>query len=412
MSKAKPSFRVDPGAPDGSTGCSRPSKNNRQEAHESLNGGDSDLDSSDLPGSTGLRPLSVRQGVSLRDEAVVIDTGDGYRVSVDGLDPTDRPDGDRKARPWYSVVNAWRDWMNSPIYQSGHITFESSDGEVVRTQVENSYMESYSSRYYAKLKDLERGVERHYGDVTTVMLTLSASNENAEGGQRCPADHMREIAAGWDTARKQLPHILDGYNYCYARIWEPHQSGYGHQHVAVFVEDDGGDLAAEDFQPFMDSYVGDTPGAGSEAHSVQGDAVSVNDDVENMGSYISEYLGIFGEEALDRPVSEQMFYATCWATNTRRLDFGQKGQEIISGEQFRRETGLRPSDRGDCGSDSKAADGGDNDEDDGGDTGWSVRHLCTVPSKSREHVDADAGGVDVTTIDGHGGGVDPPKWVD
>ena len=406
-----PPFRTDPGPPDGSTGCSRPSKNNRQEAHESLNGGDSDLTSADLPDSTGLRPLSVRDGVSIRDEAVVIDTDDGYRVSVDGLPEEDRPDGDRKARPWYAAVNEWRDWMNSAIYQSGHITFENDDGDVVRTQVENSYMESYSSRYYAKLKDLERGVERRYGDTTTVMLTLSASSENAEGGRRCPADHMREIAAGWDTARKQLPHILDGYNYCYGRIWEPHESGYGHQHIAIFVEDDGGQLAAEDFRPFMDSYVGAVPGAGSEAHDVNGDAVSVNDDVENMGSYISEYLGIFGEEALDRPVTEQMFYATCWATNTRRLDFGQNAQEIISGEQFRRETGLRPSDRGDCESDSKAADGDDSDPGDGDDSGWSVRHLCAVPSKTRNHVDADAGGVNVTTIDGSNC-VDPPKWVD
>jgi len=411
MSSDQPSFRVDPGPPDGSTGCSRPSKNNRQEPHESLSGGDSDIEPSDLPDATGLRPLSVREGVSLRDEAVVIDTDSGYRVSVDGLPAENRPDGDRKARPWYSVVNAWRDWMNSPIYQSGHITFESSDGETVRTQIENSYMESYSSRYYAKLKDLERGVERHYGDVTTVMLTLSASNENAEGGQRCPADHMREIAAGWDTARKQLPHVLAGYNYCYGRIWEPHESGYGHQHIAIFVEGDG-QLTAEDFRPFMASYVGNTPGAGSEAHDVTGDAVSVNDDVENMGSYISEYLGIFGEEALDRPISEQMFYSTCWATNTRRLDFGQTAQEIISGEQFRRETGLRPSDRGDCESESKAADGDESDDVDDDGTGWSVKHLCTVPSKSREHVDADAGGVDVTTIDGHGDGVDPPKYVE
>jgi len=355
----------------------------------------------------------VSGGVSLRDEAVVIDTDDGVRVSVDGLPKEDRPDGDRKARPWYSVVNAWRDWMNSPIYQSGHITFESSDGETVRTQVENSYMESYSTRYYARLKDLERGVERRYGDVTTVMLTLSASNENANGGPRCPADHMREIASGWDTARKQIPHILEGYNYCYARIWEPHQSGYGHQHVAIFVEDDGGDLDAEDFRPFMQSYCENTPGAGSEAHAVQGDAVSVNDDVENMGSYISEYLGIFGEEALDRPITEQMFFATAWATNTRRLDFGAAAQEIISGEEFRRETGLRPSDRGDCGSDSKPADDGDNGGGSGDDTegGWTVKRLCTVPSKSREHVDASAGGVNVTTIDGSDC-VDPPKWVD
>jgi hypothetical protein len=163
----------------------------------------------------------------------------------------------------------------------------------------------------------------------------------------------------------------------------------------------------------MDSYVGAVPGAGSEAHDVNGDAVSVNDDVENMGSYISEYLGIFGEEALDRPITEQMFFATCWASNTRRLDFGQTAQAIISGEQFRRETGLKPSDRGDCESDSKPADDDDSGANGGdGTAGWSVKHLCTVPSKSREHVDADAGGVDVTAIDGHGGGVDPPKWVD
>jgi hypothetical protein len=182
--------------------------------------------------------------------------------------------------------------------------------------------------------------------------------------------------------------------------------------VAIFVEDASDELAADEFQPFMDSYCENTPGAGSEAHAVDGDAVSVNDDVNNMGSYISEYLGIFGEEALDRPLSEQMFFATCWATTTRRLDFGQQSQQIISGEEFRRETGLRPSDRGECESDSKPAHADESDEDDGDNSGWSVERLCTVPSRTREHVDGEAGGVDVTTIDGRGGGVDPPKWVE
>jgi len=413
LSVEQPGHPVDRAPADGSTGGSWPSKNNRQAAHESLNGGDSDLTSADLPDATGLRPLSVSEGVSLRDECVVIETENGVRVGVDGLEKEDRPEGDRRARSWYSAVNQWRDWMDSPIYQSGHITFENGEGETVRTTVENSYMESYSSRYYARLKDLERGVKRRFDDVTTVMLTLSASSENAEGGRRCPADHMREIADGWDTARKQLPHILEGYNYCYGRIWEPHQSGYGHQHVAVFVEDADGQLAADDFRPFMNSYVGDTPGAGSEAHSVDGDAVSLNDDVENMGSYISEYLGIFGEEALERPITEQMFYATAWATNTRRLDFGAAAQEIISGEQFRRETGLRPEDRGDCETESKGDSGGSQ----GGDSEpgepseqWEVKRLCTVVSKSRDHADPETGGVRTTVIDGSSG-VDPPKWV-
>jgi len=409
MSKASQPHPVDR-KPLDESGCSRPSKNNRQEIHESLNGGDSDLDSSDLPGATGLRPLSVNDGVTLRDEAVVLDIGNGIRLSVDGMPEDDRPDGELKARPWYSVVNAWRDWMNSPIYQAGHITFESSDGDTVRTQVENSYMESYSSRYYARLKDLERGVERLFDDVTTVMLTLSNSSENANGGPRCPADHMREIADGWKTSRKQLPHILEGYNYCYARIWEPHESGYGHQHIGLFVED-GGDLSAEDFQPFMDSYTGEVPGAGTEAHDVNGDAVSVNDDVENMGSYLSEYMGIFGEEALERPMKEQMFFATAWATNTRRLDFGQGAQEIISGEAFRRETGLRPSDRGDCESDSKAGESGESVDDVVDTVEWTAERICTVPSKSRDYSDPESGGVSVTAIDGSNC-VDPPKWVD
>jgi hypothetical protein len=161
----------------------------------------------------------------------------------------------------------------------------------------------------------------------------------------------------------------------------------------------------------MNSYVSNTPGAGSEAHAVEGDAVSVNDDVENMGSYISEYLGIFGEEALDRPLKEQMFFATCWATNTRRLDFGQDAQQIISGEQFRRETGLKPSDRGECESDSKAGNGGESDDADSDEVEWTADRICTVPSKSRNYCDPDSGGVSVTTIDGSNC-VDPPKWVD
>jgi hypothetical protein len=139
----------------------------------------------------------------------------------------------------------------------------------------------------------------------------------------------------------------------------------------------------------------------------------VNDDVENMGSYISEYLGIFGEEALDRPITEQMFFATAWATNTRRLDFGAAAQELISGEQFRRETGLRPEDRGECGEmsegDSEAAEGGESEAADPSEQ-WDIKRLCTVVSKSRDHADPETGGVSTTPIDGSSG-VDPPKWV-
>ena len=394
--------------------------------------------------------MSVTEGVSLRDEAVVVRTENGYRIPVEHTDGEHIEQGDAIARPWYAVVNEWREWLDSPIYQAGHIEFENELGEIGRTKIENSYMESYSARYYARLKDLERGVRRRFGtdNVTTAMLTTTTTNENAQGGRRCPGDAMREIAGGWDTARKQLPHILEGYEYVYARVWEPHKSGYGHQHIAVFIEDPNEEIEADDFKPFMQSYTSNTAGAGSEVHSNEAcelhdqgngwdDAVggcddcrspvSVNDDVENIGSYISDYLGIFGDEPLDRPITEQMFYATCWATKTRRLDFSNDAQDIIKGEEFRRETGLRPEDRGEAENDDtdeseptealvdpesqEVLQSGEGiDADDPADV-WSVKALCAVPSRTPEYSDPVSGGVGSTQIDGLSG-VDPPKWVD
>ena len=354
----------------------------------------------------GLRPVSVEPGRKLRDEAV-------HEVS-------DGP----QARPWYAVLSEWRDWYDG--YRRAHIEFDGPDGETTRTRLENSYQPQYGKRYYAKLKDLERGIEREYEGLKTVMLTFTASNRNANGGLRCPADHMRDIMDGYDAARKQLHKSLSGRNWEYARVWEPHDSGYGHLHLAVFVEDDPDrrDLGPGDCEPAMRAHVANCEPAGWEAHRPDGNAVSQNDDVNNLGSYISEYIGIFGEEVLERPVSEQAFYATCWATGTRRVDFSNGAHDLMAREQFRRETGLRPEDRGgrsfvawrrtgdpdnveampDDESDGEAASsGGESAEG----SGWSVRSICTVRSGQPEYADPTTGGVDRTAIDGRSG-VDPP----
>jgi hypothetical protein len=376
----------------------------------------------DMPGDTGRRPLSVEPGRSLRDEAVMVDTG-SYTVPVSrSIDP---PDGDRKGRPWYRVVNEWRDWYDR--YRNSHIEFE-KDGETVRTQLENSYQPEYGKRYYARLKDLERGIEREYDGISTVMLTFTASHVNAKGHPRCPADHMRDTAGGVNTARKQIPHVLDGLRWEYARVWEPHKDGYGHLHVAVFVEDPNDQLEAADFRPVMESHVRNCDSAGWDAHDPDGDAVSVNDDVNNLGSYISEYIGIFGDETLERPISEQAFYAVTWATGTRRVDFSNGAQDIISREHFRRETGLRPSDRGafeewrdgatteaatgDAEPDAEAAtgDGGDTEGDRPPPESWTCSRICTVSSRSPEYTDPTAGGARRTRIDGSPE-ADPEKQV-
>jgi len=391
---------------DGSGAVSRPSMTNRHGPEEGLNDRNLSVDPSDLVDGAGLRPLSVEPGRSLRDEAV--------HELTSGV----------QARPWYSVVSEFRDWYDG--YLRANIEFEGPDGEISRTRLENSYQPEYGKRYYAKLKDFERATDRVYEGLTTVMLTLTGSNRNESGGLRCPADHMRDIMDGYDAARKQLHKVLDGRTWEYARVWEPHESGYGHLHIAVFVEDEADrDLGPGDFAPVMRSHVENCGPAGWDAHRPDGDAVSLNSDVNNLGTYISEYIGIFGEEVLERPMKEQMFYATCWATGTRRVDFSNGAHDLMAKEQFRRETGLRPEDRGGrpftawrrsgdpenvdaMPDDEDAESGGESGAEASEGSGWSVRSICTVRARRPSYSDPTTGGVDTTEIDGQAGIDRPP----
>lgn len=213
-------------------------------------------------------------------------------------------------------------------------------------------------------------------------------------------------------------------------------------HVAVFVED-GDDLDGEDFDPFMRSYVEECAPAGWDAHKPSGDSVSVVQELEeaNMATYVSEYIGSYGEEMLERPINERAFYAVTWATRTRRVEFGNDAQGIIADEKFRRERGLRPEDRGEAekrqaeasedgaedgvsGRSKVSADGWEDMEfdaeagewvrEDGaedGETGgseWSVRALCTVERRKPNYYDPGSGVIESGGIDGRPG-VDPPK---
>jgi hypothetical protein len=361
----------------------------------------------DLPGPS-LRPLSVRPDTKLRDEARAIRAAPGEYVPFKeaDLDTWDeRPE--IQARPVHRVLDEWEEWVRG--YHRSHIEYESPDGEPVRQQLENSYMESYGDRYYARMKDFERGVKRQYDRLTTVMLTFTASSKNADGEWRCPADHMRDVMNGWKACRKQLHQALEGLNWEYVRILEPHKNGYGHLHVGVFVEID--ELEPERFEPVLESHVRNCRPAGSDAHSVE-NAVSVNGDgeIDSIAGYLSEYIGLFGEieTVLDRPIHERLFYSVTWATQTRRLDFSNGAQDIISGEEFRRETGLRPCDRGAAKSRADGA-GADGDADGGDDPGWSFGRLCAVSDGAPSYYDPDGAGVRAGPIDGRPE-ADPPPY--
>jgi hypothetical protein len=327
--------------------------------------------------------LSVEPERKLRDEAV--------HELTNGV----------QARPTYAVVGEWRDWYAG--YLQSNMEWSDPEGKTHRSRLQNSYQPKYGKRYYAKLKDFERGMERRDANITTAMLTFTASTLNADGHARCPADHMRDIQQGYDAARKQVHELLSGVDWHYCRVWEPHESGYGHLHMGIFIEGDE-EIEADDFAPVMRSHVNNCDPAGWDAHYPSSDAVSVNDDVENLGTYISEYIGVFGSDPLTRPLTEQMFYATCWSTETQRVTFANSAQDVMRDEQFRRETGLRPEDRGDTESDEKAGESGAESEEG---TGWSVDAICTVPGTVPEYADPTTGGTDTTVIDGRPG-MDPP----
>ncbi len=83
-------------------------------------------------------------------------------------------------------------------------------------------------------------------------------------------------------------------------------------------------------------------------------------------------------------------------------------QEIIKGEEFRRETGLRPEDRGGAteGATETAEAASEAPEEPKDD--WEVAHVCYVQSRHvRTRTDPTAGGVRTVAID-HRPEIDPP----
>lgn len=265
-------------------------------------------------GEMGRVRLGTKPGMSLRDE-VLVSEDEGVRSKSMAL-----------------AVLEWREWLQEA--RETRAVFEGTDpetGDVSKAVVplENRFMQERRKALYAKLHDLERGVREAYGKrLTTVMLTFTASNTSGAGDWlRCPANHLDDLLGSWSAVRRQLHRVLDGRRWEYARILEPHKSGYGHVHVAVFVD---GPVSAGDFEPVMDAHVEHCLPAASEAHGPETDAVSVNRGVENLAAYLSSYVMKWGEDALEAPEYVQRFNALLWATGRRRWSVSQGAQEFMA----------------------------------------------------------------------------------
>ena len=358
------------------------------------------------------RPVSVRGDELLREECT-----------------RTRYDDSRQSASWSSVLNEFLTWYNG--YRHAHLMFRDPDGERVRSQMPNSHQPQYGDTYYARLKALERQMVQEYDDLHVAMLTFTGSTTNANGGWRCPADHLRDVIDAWRPDRGRgvyhaLRDSLDGYEWEYALVVEKHQSGYGHVHCAVFAD---GEIEEADFHSAIDAHLRECDIAHRDAHDyyaaeestrpisvsrVDTDRDPNAEDVEeitNVGSYIGEYIGAYGESLFDRNIEELAFRAAMWATGTQMVRFSTGANEMIDRE-------LDDSETEDDAPDMVQKDSFDPDVDDPSGTvdgapvepvegQWSIEGVGRVDDSGESIYDLNRAGVEYVEIEGaqH---LDPP----
>lgn len=371
-----------------------------------------------------IRPISVRDGTKLREDAASERHDDGYR-----------------SRSWSQVLREFLGWYNG--YRYSHLCFRSPDGDLVRAPMPNSHQPAYGNKYYARTKGLERQIMKEYADPHLVMLTLTGSHRNAKGGWRCPADHLRDVVDPFgDKVRPALHRALSDVGaWEYAKVLEHHQSGYGHMHVAVFID---GAVTESDFHPVIDAHLRHCDIAGVDAHDYHDPDQSIISlrridpefsldeleeeegganahDVEtvgNLGSYLAEYIGSHGEELFDRSMSELTFRAACWATGSQRVTFSNGAQEFISADlddggadptdlpdaPARYKPGVTPEDIEAAASDPDAnvSDYLEEDQD------WSLEGIGVVDEDGEDRYDVENTGVTWIDID-DASHLDPPS---
>lgn len=276
---------------------SRPSKTNPADREKGRHG----------PSSRGSlsTALTERDGVDLRAEVC--------EQSFEGVD----------ALSWREATWRWRDYIEDK--RGTEAIFENSVGDRVTGGDPHRFDPDYCDKQYAKLKDLERGLREDYGKrLHTAMLTFTASSTDDDGDPLPPVDHLDELLSSWEAVTRALRREMEGRRYERLAILEPHKSGYIHVHMAVFVD---GKVTRGDFAPVIEAHLRNCEAAGEEAHDLGDDStVSVRhvgsdrseDTIQNLGTYLAEYLGAYGEEPTEAPGHVQRSNTVLWATGKRR----------------------------------------------------------------------------------------------
>ena len=275
------------------------------------------------------RPLTDRDGVTLRSEV------------RDLLDL----DGDRPVT-WSRTIDRWRSYIEDR--DGVETVFENADGDRVTGSDPHRFDPDYSSKQYAKLKDLERGLADEYGKrLHTAMLTFTASS-TPDGQPLPPVDHLDGLLDSWDAIRRALDRSLDGRRYERLAILEPHpgdgaNNGYLHVHMAVFVD---GLVTRSDLAPVIESHVRNCDLAQPDAHDTTDDStISIrhagadrdtddDDALDELAIYLAEYLGTYGDDdPLDAPEHVQAANALLWATGRQRWRPSNGAQSYMAAEE-------------------------------------------------------------------------------
>jgi hypothetical protein len=357
------------------------------------------------------RPISVREGTAIREECA----SEKYE------------EGKYRSSSWSQTLRSFLTWYND--YRSVHRVFRSPEGETVRAPLTNAHQPNYGNKYYARIKALERQITQEYDDLHVVMLTLSGSSRNGNGGWRCPADHLRDVVNSFRPSEGRgvyhaLYDSLSGYQWEYALVVEHHKTGFGHVHLAIFVD---GKVDESDFHSAIDAHLRVCDIAHRDAHDyfstdpddrpisvrrvntdLSPDEYEDYEEVGNLGSYIGEYIGSYGEELFDRNTEELIFRSSCWATGTQMVRFSTGANELINLELDREkndsaETALaaESSDR------VEALESGSSDKS-RADDNWTILGIGRVDRGGETVFDMQQNGVQYRRIDGaeH---LDPPN---
>lgn len=298
-------------------------------------------------------------------------------------------DGSVKSRLMQGVLREFLNWYIEQ--ERSQLVFESPEGEEVTAPVPNSYSEEYGREHYGRIKDIERAAVKESYLLHTVMLSLTASSIDENGQHRPLGEHLQGIQDSWSPyVRRELQRTLERagferYNrkvdyekanaigyvlddevaaakwWEYVTVIEPHPggddgagdaTGYGHFHVGVFASHP---VDEEMFHSVIEKHLEKCEHAGRAAHDLGADdpeerPISLNEvdpeteaegeEIGNLGSYLSEYIGGFSGDLDERPIYELVFQAVCWAQGRQRVRYSRGANKLSSeGRAIRAENG-------------------------------------------------------------------------